>query len=1058
MPLPTISSPDSSEEQKNKDISDEAQPVFGHHSQKSEGNKKLFRSSKNSFSSKKAKYFLGGLALSLLMIAGGVAYHLNQQTGVGDIRQQASEDEFPLYEDFGTNIPIEGWRVTSSNSGWGGSWGENDGKYTLDANVQYEGSPSLFLMGNHLGGDVSRYGLAQRYFFEKNKEYVILAPVYIPAQGNDFSTHAKPEILVECHSTNPDGSYKQKEEQPVDFNKMPINLEYRDDWQVVSTSFKQTKINSSNEGWCVVVLSVWNNHKSYFGPVEIYEDTGAVTNGSFENDLDGWEIATDADIPATIEKQNEEIKPNHGSKMLKLAENRQLTDNPIGFVAVSQSVKIPQDSNSLLFFRYVIYSEDTSVEDSFDRFELWFNDSDLKFKDGNQVNEGLGVDIWRRVPGIENPRNGQISGWGFKYLEIGEFADQEIEVSFRNYWRYDNWYSTYTYIDDVRVVQLLKTLTYTSSFPSGWNFSVSDPAWNDYGGNWIKDEGIGTVQTVRAKSGNALRLTSKNPSFDSNDSLVQLCKTVNLQPGRYMLSASANLFSTAGANRFSRPGILIQQEGGNYEIYYDIKDKFNYEINKWQDISGEFAITSNQTSNRICLQALNNADVVFDDIKIKQINIPLTWTFNVSVICPDGSQYTGDSMQAFYALWPPNPLEWSISSLSNGQGSISITSSNDNNSGYLGIEFIEAEGDDGVALVLAGDSPHTEILYGTWFNPLTPMIKFSRNLPEGTYNISYQATEDMCITSPPPTVVPPTGECTTDSDCSNGQVCHPNDQMCVTPACTDENVEEVCPDLPESDPRSPECVLKTCDYPGTYRAACTFVNSSNIPCADGDGVCSGGACAIETDVETSLSLIISPDGVPYTEGEVRHHPKDHGQEIAVQVSLINTKDTLESKKVTFIYDKEIGAYQTKEAISYSNLRPGPYIIGLKGPMHLAKPYCFIGGNTQLCTFEQLIAETSKYQADLPLNPQFIVLESGEETINLSKRPLPVGDLPISGARKNSQDGKVNVFDYSYMLSCIGEKSRTDVCISRADVDFSGQVNNIDLGLLRKTLSEVADQF
>ena len=63
--------------------------VFGHHPQVSRSGRKLFRGNKGKFSGRKVKYFLGGLALSLMIIGGGIAYNLVQQEGVGEIRQQA---------------------------------------------------------------------------------------------------------------------------------------------------------------------------------------------------------------------------------------------------------------------------------------------------------------------------------------------------------------------------------------------------------------------------------------------------------------------------------------------------------------------------------------------------------------------------------------------------------------------------------------------------------------------------------------------------------------------------------------------------------------------------------------------------------------------------------------------------------------------------------------------------------------------------------------------------------------------------------------------------------
>ena len=68
----------------------DSQPVFGHHSQGAPPQEKKLQRNQGGFSRNKSKLFIGGLVLSLFMVAGGVAFHLSQQEGVGEIRQQAS--------------------------------------------------------------------------------------------------------------------------------------------------------------------------------------------------------------------------------------------------------------------------------------------------------------------------------------------------------------------------------------------------------------------------------------------------------------------------------------------------------------------------------------------------------------------------------------------------------------------------------------------------------------------------------------------------------------------------------------------------------------------------------------------------------------------------------------------------------------------------------------------------------------------------------------------------------------------------------------------------------
>ena len=58
---------------------------------------------------------------------------------------------------------------------------------------------------------------------------------------------------------------------------------------------------------------------------------------------------------------------------------------------------------------------------------------------------------------------------------------------------------------------------------------------------------------------------------------------------------------------------------------------------------------------------------------------------------------------------------------------------------------------------------------------------------------------------------------------------------------------------------------------------------------------------------------------------------------------------------------------------------------------------------------------------------------------------------------NTQNGVVDVFDYSFLFNCLRNREE-GLCVSRADLNYSGFVDNIDLGLLRETLSKAVDEL
>jgi hypothetical protein len=123
---------------------------------------------------------------------------------------------------------------------------------------------------------------------------------------------------------------------------------------------------------------------------------------------------------------------------------------PMGYAAIAQTFSLPLDTDSKLVFKYIMWSQDTSIAGDYDRFEVYVNGS-LAFSDGNQVNAGLKCAQWWRVPGPDNPRNGQTDGWATGEIDLSGYVGQDVVIAFRNYNRYDGWYNTYTYVDRVTI-------------------------------------------------------------------------------------------------------------------------------------------------------------------------------------------------------------------------------------------------------------------------------------------------------------------------------------------------------------------------------------------------------------------------------------------------------------------------------------------------------------------------------------------------------------------------------------------------------------------------------
>ena len=182
-----------------------------------------------------------------------------------------------------------------------------------------------------------------------------------------------------------------------------------------------------------------------------------VPNGGFEQvGLANWTITTNklpaSRVNATVGHPGS-TGAAEGSFMLLLGDpTYPYNDVPLGHASAAHTFDVPASGNGntpRLVFKYIIWTQDKSTNENYDRFEVYVNDV-LVFADGNQ-NAGLAPDKWWRVPSPQNPRDGVTSGWATGSIDLSGYAGQEITVSFQNHSRYDNWYNTYTYVDDVHI-------------------------------------------------------------------------------------------------------------------------------------------------------------------------------------------------------------------------------------------------------------------------------------------------------------------------------------------------------------------------------------------------------------------------------------------------------------------------------------------------------------------------------------------------------------------------------------------------------------------------------
>ena len=116
---------------------------------------------------------------------------------------------------------------------------------------------------------------------------------------------------------------------------------------------------------------------------------------------------------------------------------------PLGSAWLKQTISIPSTGSPKLSFLYQVYTQDrrssTGLDpETYDSFDVYINDT-LILRDGNTTDNF----------GCDKP----INDLGRKHfvLDLSQYKGQDVTVSFYNVSRYDNWYNTWTKVDDIRV-------------------------------------------------------------------------------------------------------------------------------------------------------------------------------------------------------------------------------------------------------------------------------------------------------------------------------------------------------------------------------------------------------------------------------------------------------------------------------------------------------------------------------------------------------------------------------------------------------------------------------
>ena len=171
-----------------------------------------------------------------------------------------------------------------------------------------------------------------------------------------------------------------------------------------------------------------------------------VTNGGFEDDGEakgpdeewiGWTHG--GKLNQSITSTN----PHSGNFSALLGNPAYKCRNgvPIGSAWLEQTVLVPSTASPELSFWYNILTHDTNLvlSDTYDSFEVKINGSRV-FLYMNST-ESYGCNDLRDLE------------WRPKIIDLSSYAGMFITIRFENWNRLDNWYNTWTYVDDVEVLR-----------------------------------------------------------------------------------------------------------------------------------------------------------------------------------------------------------------------------------------------------------------------------------------------------------------------------------------------------------------------------------------------------------------------------------------------------------------------------------------------------------------------------------------------------------------------------------------------------------------------------
>ena len=223
-----------------------------------------------------------------------------------------------------------------------------------------------------------------------------------------------------------------------------------DDWGAWQDFAAELPVDLSNGNGLKTVVVELAGEKG--GVAEVKVSIRLFENGDFSQGLTAWQVDNSGlPAPSTVDSTTDGTAVDGLAALLGTASTSYGCSNvPLGRSGVSQVLQVPPTGGQLKF-RYFMITWDgaSSGSHAYDAFEVYI-DAVREYDDANRHPTLTNCNTRWRVPGPQNPRP-ETTGWHEATLDLSAYSGQSITVAFRNYSRFDHYYNTYTYLDNVRL-------------------------------------------------------------------------------------------------------------------------------------------------------------------------------------------------------------------------------------------------------------------------------------------------------------------------------------------------------------------------------------------------------------------------------------------------------------------------------------------------------------------------------------------------------------------------------------------------------------------------------